>query len=184
MITTKDVIEYVLPEEDYKRVQSNAKLAAIGGVSRIRDKDSRRKNLHEDQLVGQISTYAGSVVLTGSAEGYYQARDIANANPYEGDGGVDIIGLDNIDIKGSLMRASSDPLDYRLLVRPKERHDQWIYILAMVPKSRPYKTYLVGWAYDKDLPDKPNKSGIFEGAFVIRGGNLRKMEQLLSLKNE
>jgi hypothetical protein len=42
-----------------------------------------------------------------------------------------------VDIKGSLMRYSNNPLNYRLLVRPKERHDNWIYVLALVPKERP-----------------------------------------------
>jgi hypothetical protein len=120
------------------------------------------------------------MILTGSPEGYIQARDKANANPLAGDNGVDISGLPNVDIKGSLMRYSNDPLNYRLLVRPKERHDNWIYVLALVPKERPYKTYLVGWANDKDLPLKPYDGEIksLHGAYVIEAKNLRKIAEL------
>jgi len=103
---------------------------------------------------------------------------VANANPYRGDGGVDIVGLDKVDIKGSLMRKSRDPLDYRLLVRPTERHVGWIYVLGLVPKSRPYRTHLVGWAYDDDLPKTPNSRGAFKGAHVVKARNLRRISDL------
>ena len=94
---------------------------------------------------------------------------------------MDISGLPNIDIKGSLMRYSSNPLNYRLLVRPKERHEDWIYVLALVPKERPYKTYIVGWANDNDLPSKPYDGEIksLHGAYVIEAKNLRKIAELI-----
>lgn len=180
MLCDKDIIEIIVPTSDQKKVIENAKKAEIGGVSRIRSAADRKNKLSEDQLVGQISTYAGSVYLTGNPDGYWKARDIANANPHKGDGGVDIIGLDNVDIKGSLMRYSKDPLEYRLLVRPKERHQGWIYVLAMVPKSRPYTAHLVGWAKDKDLPKEVYDGSIssLKGAYCINGRNLRAMNKL------
>jgi hypothetical protein len=180
MISTNDVVTHIVDSKFVDLIISNAKKAEIGGRSQIRSCKSRASNLSEDQLVGQISTYCASMILTGSPEGYIQARDKANANPLVGDNGVDISGLPNIDIKGSLMRYSNDPLNYRLLVRPKERHDNWIYVLALVPKERPYKTYLVGWANDKDLPLNPYDGEIksLHGAYVIEAKNLRKIAEL------
>ena len=97
------IITLTISDSDSEIVRENAKLALIGGVSRIRKKEDRRKSLGEDQLVGQISTYAGSIFLTDSPDGYFKAREKANKNPHLGDGGVDIIGLPNVDIKGSKM---------------------------------------------------------------------------------
>ncbi|HIB44356.1 MAG TPA: hypothetical protein EYO37_10450 [Nitrospina sp.] len=183
MIFSKDVVTYTIPNEDSEGIRKNTRLAMIGGVSQIRSGKDRQKSLGHDQLVGQISTYAGAVILTGSPQGYWQARDKANKNPHKGDGGVDIIGLSNVDIKGSMMRYSSDPLHYRLLVRPRERHDGWIYVLAMVPQKRPYKCHLVGWAHDRDLPDAPYNGSIkaLHGAYLVEGHELRPIDQLKTL---
>ena len=189
MLSSKDIVTYMIPDEDSEGIRKNTRLAMIGGTSQIRSGTNRKKTLAHDQLVGQISTYAGSVVLTGSPQGYWKARDKANKNPHKGDGGVDIIGLSNVDIKGSLMRYSSDPLSYRLLVRPRERHDGWIYVLGMVPEnpkpigSRPYKCHLVGWSYDKDLPETPYEGRIklLHGAYLIKGRQLRPISQLKTL---
>ena len=174
------IITLTISVSDSEIVRENAKLAMIGGVSRIRKKEDRRKSLGEDQLVGQISTYAGSIFLTDSPDGYFKAREKANKNPHLGDGGVDIIGLPNVDIKGSMMRYSKDPSKYRLLVRQKERHKDWIYVLAMVPKERPYKCHLVGWAYDSDLPEEPYNGPIksLHGAFLKESSELRSMSDL------
>lgn len=183
-LSINNIITHIVDDKFTDLIISNAKKAEIGGKSQIRNTKNRSSNLAEDQLVGQISTYCASMILTGSPEGYIQARDKANANPLAGDNGVDIFGLSNVDIKGSLMRYSKNPLNYRLLVRPKERHDNWIYVLALVPKERPYKTYLVGWANDNDLPSKPYDGKIksLHGAYVIEARNLRKIEELISIK--
>lgn len=182
MLTLKDIITHIVESEYVDTIISNAKKAEIGGKSQIRTTNSRNTNLAEDQLVGQISTYCGSMVLTGSPAGYIQAREKANANPTLGDNGVDIIGLPNIDIKGSLMRYSTNPLNYRLLVRPKERHKNWIYVLGLVPKERPYKCHIVGWANDADLPselyDGPIKS--LHGAYVLDAPYLRNIHELIN----
>lgn len=186
MLTDKDVITHTVDIKDTDLIISNAKLAEIGGKSQFRSSKQRHNNLSEDQLVGQISTFCGSIILTGSSEGYIKAREKANKNPKQGDGGVDIIGLSNVDIKGSLMRYSSNPLNYRLLVRPKERHDDWIYVLGLVPKERPYKCHLVGWAKDSDLPKSTYNGPIqsLHGAYVIEAINLRNMNDLIKdIKN-
>ena len=185
-ITNQDVVSHTIETVDIDLIISNAKKAEIGGRSQIRQQKDRINSLSEDQLVGQISTYCASVVLTGDMVGYVKAREKANANPSKGDNGVDIIGLSNIDIKGSLMRYSSDPLKYRLLVREKERHKDWIYVLGLVPKERPYKCYLVGWAKDSDLPTSTYNGEIksLHGAYVVDAINLRKINDLVKdIKN-
>jgi hypothetical protein len=177
MLTVKDIQLVIIPDQDISLIVSNAKKAEIGGISRIRKQD-RLAYISEDQLVGQISTYCASLFLTGSIEGYIKARDKANSNPLIGDNGIDICGLDNVDIKGSLMRYSENPFNYRLLVREQERHPNWIYILGLVPKKRPYQCYLVGWAKDSDLPKDTYKGDIrsLHGAFVIEAKQLRPLQ--------
>jgi hypothetical protein len=181
MITHQDIITHTVESEFVDLVISNAKKAEIGGRSQFRNSSNRNTNLAEDQLVGQISTYCASVVLTGSSEGYIKAREKANANPLIGDGGIDIIGLNNIDVKGSLMRYSNNPLNYRLLVRPRERHTNWIYVLGLVPKSRPYQCHLVGWINDSNLPIKTYDGHIksLHGAYVVEASCLNKISELL-----
>lgn len=177
----KAIVEFTIPEKDIPLIKENAKKASIGGVSRIRSTKDREQSLIVDQIVGQIANYAASVVLTNSAEGYIKAREIANANPFAGDDGVDIAGLPNIDVKGSLMRRSKNPLDYRLLVRERERHKNWIYILALVPKGKISKCFLVGWAHDKDLPEKPYDGPIqaLHGAYCIKATDLNDISLLV-----
>lgn len=181
MITNIDIITHTVESEFVDLVISNAKKAEIGGRSQFRNSSNRNTNLAEDQLVGQISTYCASMVLTGSPEGYIKAREKANADPLSGDGGIDIIGLNNIDIKGSLMRYSDNPLNYRLLVRPKERHKNWIYVLGLVPKERPYKCHLVGWMQDSDLPSSTYNGPIksLHGAYVLEANKLNKISELI-----
>ena len=185
MINSNDVILHTVDAEFTQLIISNAQKAEIGGKSQIRNSKTRVSSLAEDQLVGQISTYCASMILTGSPEGYIQARNKANANPFIGDNGIDILGLSNVDIKGSLMRYSSDPINYRLLVREKERHENWIYVLGLVPKERPYKCYIVGWAKDSDLPSQTYNGHIksLHGAYVIEAKNLRKISELIVISN-
>ena len=182
MLKTEDIITHIVSSKDTDLIINNAKLAEIGGRSQIRSQKQRSNSLAEDQLVGQISTYCASMVLTGSSQGYVEARNKANANPTKGDDGVDIIGLPNIDIKGSLMRYPSNPLNYRLLVRPRERHDNWIYVLGLVPKERPYKCHIVGWAKDQDLPSETYNGQIqsLHGAYVLEGHMLRNIKDLIN----
>jgi len=181
MAGMSDVITHTVERDRYEMIIENSRKAEIGGKSQIRNGESRARSLAEDQLVGQIATYCGSMVITGSQIGYVKARNKANESPFEGDGGVDIFGLENVDIKGSLMRYSKDPLKYRLLVRERERHDGWIYVLGLVPGNRPYRCHLVGWAFDSDLPEEEYNGPIasIKGAYVVEAESLRKMKDLI-----
>lgn len=189
MIVTSDIFIHIIPQKDMQLIWDNTREAQkafsglfMNGKSQFREKTDRKSYMSEDQLVGQISAYCGSAILTGSINGYIKAREKANANPDKGDGGTDIYGLDNIDIKGSMMRYSQDPLKYRLLLREKERHKNGIYVLSLVPKERPYKSFLVGWATDDDLPKETYTGDIkpLHGAYVLEAKNLRKIKDLIN----
>lgn len=182
MITLDKVITYKFNKHMVRFIKDNADKACIGGRSQIREED-RADSLYEDQLAGQIGNYTGSIHIFGSEEPYHAVRALANSQPNKGDNGQDFIGY-NIDMKGSFMRAWKDPTKYRLPVRPKEKHDDWVYVLCMIEKNvvgNPIIiAHLVGWATTLMLPDKPESSGPFDGAFTIPGVSLNPMSTLKS----
>jgi len=158
----------------YRRIiYNNAQKASLGGRSNVRGKD-RSSNLLTDQIVGQLGTYALSMFLFGNPKKYLETRDLANTNPWSGDNGYDLIGV-RADIKTSLMRRSKDPMTYNLIVRPRETHPDWIYILGLVDQIRRPTVYLMGWT--KELPPI-NQSGIFAGAHVVPAKCLHCMNDL------
>lgn len=176
MVTRDDVVSILIPKEHFELIQENAKEAEIGGRSQIRSGQDRQAALSEDQLVGQMANYAGILYLTESVDPYREIREQANRNKYEGDGGIDIPGF-AIDIKGSLMRGGSNPAQYRLPVRPRERHENWVYVLALVRSVYYHEVYLVGWVTDNELPGI-DTIGIFKGAHTVFADRLQPMENL------
>ena len=158
-----------------------AELAEIGGHSLIREED-REVTLQIDQLVGQIGQYALALYLLGEPSKYYAQRMIANIHPEIGDSGQDLIGA-NVDVKTSLMRASQDPMEYVLPVRPKELHEGHVYILALIEPNgesslkvnEPLLVHLVGWATTDDIMSTPEEDGIFKGAHVIQARKLHPL---------
>lgn len=173
-----DVVSYAIVESELRVIERYARAAELGGRSHVRKPDERCASLRTDQLVGQLCTFAGTMYLTGKCEMYALARDRANANPYVGDGGTDIPGY-RIDIKGSLMRRSPDPMTYRLLVRPRERHADTTYILALASSVvMPITVHLVGWLSDEEIERPPEWTGIFSGAHVVPASQLHPMSSL------
>lgn len=77
------------------------------------------------------------------------------------------------------MRRSKDPMTYNLIVRPKEVHPDWIYILGLVDDLKRPTVYLMGWA--KDLPPIIEE-GIFAGAHVVPAKCLHCMKNLQGRK--
>lgn len=160
-----------------RTAQRFAKAACIGGSSSVRDDIDRMERLMEDQTVGQLGQMALAIWKDGHMGEYLIQRAAANQYPTHGDGGADFVG-GNIDVKASLMRASEDPMLYRLAVRPAEMHDGWVYVLALV---EPFMVgvQLVGWALSSDLTAKPAASeGTFAGAYVINAPELRPLPPL------
>ena len=156
----------------------NGTKACLGGESQLREGQERLEKLTEDQFVGQIGHAAGSIWWSGSMDAYLQAREIANAEPWKGDGGSDLQGV-RIDFKTSMMRKSQDPSSYKLLVRPPERHKGCVYVLVLLPKfkveelGQGLNVYIVGWAKEEDLPPHTETEGIFEGAYLLDSSRLR-----------
>lgn len=148
MVEEKDILTFIVGPEEIPWIRVRAIKASTGGKSQIREDDEERKaELHNDQMVGQIGQYVLSLWLTGGREAYIQSRNAADANPMKGDNGSDILGT-NIDIKASRIRKEHIPLlNYTLIVRPREYHPGWVYILALVKKAKPaHHVYLIGWA--------------------------------------
>jgi nitrate reductase NapE component len=130
--------------------------------------------LIEDQLVGQLGELALHRYM-GAEEMYFQRRAEIDKNPLVGDGGSD---FGCIDVKTSLMRRSKPHELYRLAVRPRERHDESIYILALVETlTPPIKVVFVGWAYGFDIKHISTE-GTFKGAYVMPASELIPMRLL------
>jgi len=100
---TREIIKIIVPLEDVDNVRHNGELAEIGGGSSVHgNRKDRMSNLKLDQLIGQLGEWAACHYLHGSSDAYYEMRDKRNANPHEGDGGVDGKSkLGVYDVKGS-----------------------------------------------------------------------------------
>lgn len=177
MIGLRDIVSVDLTREEFDLARRNADKACLNGRSYVRETRDRERRLRTDQFVGQLSELAGHKFIYGTIEGYVTQRTIRNAAPYSGDGGSDTQdGL--IDFKGSLMRNPElTPMQYRLAVRPAERHQGKIYVLCLVPRPARH-IHLVGWMPEKFLPVAPEERGVFHGAFTLKAHRLRSMTAL------
>lgn len=186
MVNREQIVEMWLNVAEINYCVQQAKFAEIGGHSNIRSGEDRANKLGIDQLVGQIGQYALSIYLFGEPGQYYIQRMAANLQPTIGDQGQDILGL-NVDCKTSLKRNNKDPLTYRLLVRPQERHANWCYILALVHPNdqkkilltEPIMIQLVGWASDGELPVDCEVSGPFKGAHILKAPHLNPLPNMM-----
>lgn len=161
--------------EILERIRGHAEKAWLNGKSHVRTSDRATKGM-EDQLVGQLGEYALARYF-GVEEQYFNRRLLIEEQPYLGDGGSDLP-REQVDVKTSLMRGSQNPERYNLLVRPAERHDGNIYVLALVKSLvAPVHVLLVGWCTEADLPSKPAEKGIFEGAYRLPATKLRPMRR-------
>lgn len=175
MLSADRVIRLQFDVAELDLAQHFARNATLGGVSRVRGAD-RQTNLVTDQQVGQLGELGLSLYLAGTPLFYQLTRTVRDLAPEQGDDGADLLAT-NIDVKASLMRASSDPLKYRLLVRPRERHPDTVYVLALVPPTVD-ECWLVGWTTEADLPSAPARDGPFEGAFVVPATHLYPLPPL------
>lgn len=179
MLRSELVVTVALSKADLALVDHHAANAAIGGSSQVRTSATRRSFLGTDQSVGQLGELALSKYLGGTPLFYQLTRTIRDLNPHQGDAGGDLLAT-NVDVKCSLMRASQDPLKYRLLVRPRERHARSVYVLALVGPDvqSTGRVHLVGWCRDLDLPKNPAAEGPFEGAHVVPATKLYPLPPL------
>ena len=178
-MTPDQVITVRLDAAQLRFIRENAKKAEIGGRSNIRGRQERMESLGEDQLIGQVGLFVGNYWLSGSDTAYLTSRWFQNMFPRRGDRGGDVPGA-NVDFKCSLMRAGKDPMEYRLLVRPRERHPGWVYVLALVESldDDGAVVHLVGWMEDGELPQETATGGPFAGAHVVKAENLHPLPPL------
>lgn len=182
-LTTDDVVRVKVPLEHLERIYEHAQNATIGGRSNVREtRNANSPSQVDDQFIGQLGQYAGVTWITGSPDPYFESRVKQDEDPWKGDGGSDVPGF-QIDIKTSVMRvAGREPVDYMLPVRPKERHANNVYVLALVPQEFDgvdnNEVLLVGWASDDMLPNRLRDRGVFRGAYVLEGRYMNRMADL------
>lgn len=180
-LTPDDIVPIHVPTGHLDRIYQHAVNATMGGKSNVRAvRNADSPEQVDDQLVGQLGQYAGVVWCLGSPDPYWASREAQDADPWRGDGGSDVPGW-RIDIKTSVMRvAGRSPLAYSLAVRPKERHPENIYVLALIPAdfdgSMVNEVLLVGWASDDMLPNRLRDRGVFRGAYVLEAAYLNPMD--------
>jgi hypothetical protein len=150
---TREIIKIIVPLEDVDNVRHNGELAEIGGGSSVHgNRKDRMSNLKLDQLIGQLGEWAACHYLHGSSDAYYEMRDKRNANPHEGDGGVDGKSkLGVYDVKGSRCKLDGENIQNLNLLVPegKEWRKNWIYIAAFAETQRRFNgwwVWLAGWA--------------------------------------
>ena len=166
MIRREDIVVIELNQEQLDECRQRARNAEIGGQSRIyQDHDERMNHLGEDQFLGQVGQMCLSIHLTGDVLSYREARDKADANPTAGDGGEDLVGI-RMDIKCSRMRSETRRMgDYSLVVPPREFHDGFMYLLALVSYDGDHndltalKVNIVGWNNSDELERDENWLG-------------------------
>ncbi len=169
------VFTITLSQAQVELARRQATLCAINGKSNMRGAVARTEALTEDQIVGQLGQIALHLWHVGHVMDYVKGRHVQNNYPSSGDGGEDVIGA-QLDVKTSLMRRSANPLEYNLLVRPRERHDGWVYVLALVVPTweTECQVHLVGWATDHQLPPAET-DGPFAGAHRIHASSLHPL---------
>tara|TARA_R100000008_G_scaffold32829_1_gene18419 strand:- start:854 stop:1393 length:540 start_codon:yes stop_codon:yes gene_type:complete len=147
--------------------------------SAFRSDADRKKHLVMDQAVGQVTTAAACKYLYGDIQHYVTTRFYRNQTPDDHDHGYDLGAL-NVDVKGSYMRGSDDPMKYSLYVSKKTK--EWIYILVLIkgvddPMKWSYKRptiYVPGYALTNDFPDKI-LNGKWRGRYLLPATSLRKL---------
>ena len=177
-VTTKLKTQTIkLRDHQISILLSDAQAASLGGASSVRSPSDRNELLWTDQLVGLAGNMALCLWRDGDLRSYSDMRWWQNNNRYSGDGGCDLPRC-RFDIKTSLMRSSRDPADYRLAVRPRERHKSQVYGLALIPRSNiddltnGIDVILVGWCEDSDFYEHPESFGTFSGAYTLMSHEL------------
>lgn len=167
MIKENNLVRWTIQGDTMCVMQEHARMKCLGLGSRIRGRKFTKEELFEWQLIGVLCTYAGIRLITGSDELYHQHMRETGSNPV-GDGGTDIPGA-RVDIKGSLMRRSKNPLSYRLLIRPREFHENTTYILALVDEMAPSGAngYIVGFMDSSEILDVSVTDPTFGDARVV-----------------
>ena len=176
MLTDGDIIRVPISPAELSFLQRHAQRAELGGRSSIRGAEDRQDKLRQDQIVGLVGHFAGIKSLFGDVRLFRLQRHFADLYPAIGDGGSDVPGS-NIDFKSSLI-TKPNLLDYKLAVRGRERHRGMNYVLVLVELEPKPVAHLVGWASEASLPQTPESTGPFTGAYVLKASQLNPLMRL------
>lgn len=150
------MVKVTFSDEELELIKKNAELTSFYGASRVRhQKEERMKMMDVDQMTGQLGEAALSKYITGDIDLYLRTRDERNKNPYEGDGGSDLLGL-NVDVKTSQARYGKN-FNYHLWVRPHEYHPETVYVFALIYPDEPTTVVLIGWIRGENIGWRKNK---------------------------
>lgn len=183
MVRPEDVLTVILSQENMSVVRHWSSKWTVSGHSNVREGSERAQALAEDQLVGQMCNAAVCKLLTGSLHAYNISRWHAEQHPFANDNGSDLPGT-NIDVKGRLLRFSKNPMDYLLLVRPKERHASNVYVHCACDMGDGGRgiVQVIGWATDPAFPEQPIHENshpqlprVLDGAFGLQAHELNPM---------
>lgn len=158
-----------------ERIAENTRLCCLPTRSAIKNGSGKAVGKWASNLAGQIGEAAGQVFLHGRDEGwerYVTERNVRNANPFAGDGGVDALTWDGaaIDFKTTLRRSSkAAPERFSLVVPPKERHEDTVYVMIIADKVGydHFRATIVGVCPEADLPTDTTSAGVFAGKYVV-----------------
>lgn len=119
---------------------------------------------------------------------YILQREERNKNKYKGDDGSDLYLPEapdiKVDSKASTMRRSQDPLSYNLIVRPRDFHEESMYVLVLRPKTNEPVINIIGCATTNMLPNTTADHGVFKGAYVLSATRLTPPDTLLEYVSE
>jgi len=139
--------------EHWETISRHARASCLDGKSSIiHDRAERRSRLWRDALVGHSGELALSLYMFGHPHAYVKSRLEREKNPWAGDGGTDLPGT-RLDVKTSYLGPGKSPSGYALFVRPREFHQETVYVLGTMTVLRsPFKAYvgLVGWMPGKE----------------------------------
>jgi len=169
MITGDFLINWVVDEMSMPGLSKIAKMKMLGLSSNIdNDNVPQGKKLWENQLIGYMGQMKVIEHLTGTNLLFYQDVEELGSKPV-GDGGSDIPG-GRLDVKTTLMRYGPNWNTYHLLVRPREFHEDTVYVQCLVSSysDKGAKGMIVGWLYSWQVEEMntPNP-GKFGDAYCV-----------------
>uniref|UniRef100_I2Q575 Uncharacterized protein n=1 Tax=Desulfovibrio sp. U5L TaxID=596152 RepID=I2Q575_9BACT len=179
MIQEVDIRPVTLQPWELSIVRAMAATWDFPGRSNIRGREDRAGMLSTDSMIGMLGQYAGTKFLFGAAalDKFLISRWHANRHKLQSDGGTDL-DAGNVDFKTSLRRDSGKALlSYNLAVRPRELHEQTVYVLALVDTLTDDRAtvHLIGWASAEMLPTSPTTDGPLAGAHVLPARELHPL---------
>ena len=208
------MMRYELTDEIVRVPNSNVKISELGILNNhtnikyqqflngeipfnshvYKDEEERKKKYPINNACGNSGELVINQWVDGRLQGmrgFNMERTLCNHYPKESDGGSDVLGF-RLDVKTTYMQyfgtEGQSHLKKWLAVRPHERHEGNIYVLALIGRDKilfldastclPITRVvvdLVGWLRDEELPNYVVWYGDFKGAHIHRAQELHPM---------